>query len=363
MQKNRRLTLGLLLVLITLGLAACGRATENADTPYAPTPTYAPSTATPTTTPLEISPIPLPYPVDPAQDNRIHGALHRVEYGGNVAYIFGTLHGGRPYWFPLADAVEEALARADVIAVEIAEVGESAAAMEAAVMAVTFLPDGATWRDILPDEHYDHMVEMMTMHWGINYANVNTMNPSMLVTQLMMQIALMFADNFDVDFYATVDSYIAQIAAQRGLPIIGLESAQQQVEIMFNPPHEVMLAQIMQLQDPMDMINEFIDSGELTLDQIAHYYQQNDFTPILRSLALSVYDDCLYIFYTNAIVHNWRSTYYANEIKRLLRETEEPTTFFVAVGLSHVIRSQAHHSLTDIIQQLQLAGLNPVPLY
>ena len=63
------------------------------------------------------------------------------------------------------------------------------------------------------------------------------------------------------------------------------------------------------------------------------------------------------------VIGNWRSTYFANEIARLLRETGEPTTFFVAVGLSHINRSGAGEGFTDIVEQLELAGFTAVPLW
>ena len=42
-----------------------------------------------------------------------------------------------------------------------------------------------------------------------------------------------------------------------------------------------------------------------------------------------------------------------DKIARLLRETEEPTTFFIAVGLSHVIRSKIGEGFTDIANSMR----------
>jgi len=345
---------GIIILLATFllaALAACtNRNINDNDTPQPPT------------TPQQITAPPY-QPTPPAASiSNIHGALHRVVYGDNVAYIFGTMHGGRPYCFPLAEVVEDALRRADVIAVEIEEIGDSAAAMEAAILEASFLPAGLTWVDILPERYYNHLIAMMN-DWGINYANAMVMNPAVVIYQIIRSIPLMFAEAVDIDFYASVDSYIASVANERGIPLIGLESIQQQVNILFNPPEDVLWAMIMHLQPFQAMTEDYLQSDELSLDAMAFLYRHNDFDPILQNLASTVYEDCLYLIYMNEIVMNWRSTYYANEIMRLLRDTEEPTTFFVAVGLSHVIRSQAHHSLTDIIQQLQFAGLTPEPLF
>jgi len=99
-------------------------------------------------------------------DNGITGALHRVEYGDNVAYLFGTTHASRPHWFPLADIVEDALRRADIVVLEIEEVGLSADVMQQALVGVMYLRDGLTWVEYLPEDVYIHLVETMETWTG-----------------------------------------------------------------------------------------------------------------------------------------------------------------------------------------------------
>ncbi|MCL2188534.1 MAG: TraB/GumN family protein [Defluviitaleaceae bacterium] len=294
-------------------------------------------------------------------DTGIHGALHRVEYGGNVAYIFGTLHGGRPEWFPLANIVEDALRRADIIAVEIDEVGTSQAEMLAAVQQAMFIPNGQTWVDILPHEHYTHLVETIGA-WDIDYADVNTMNPAFLLWSISVEFALSFSD-LGIALYDTVDYYIAAFAREHGLPVIGLEDATQQIEILYNPPFDVLLSMIQHLHTREETLERFLESGELTIDRLAYYYSTNNFAPIIANMSLMGDDTYLHVTYMRDKVQGWRSTYYAHEITRLLRETPQPTTFFVAVGLAHVISSNAGENFTDIIEQLHLLGLSPVAVY
>jgi len=301
-------------------------------------------------------------PQEPTGSN-ILGALHRVEYGNNVAYLFGTIHGGHPHWFPLADIVEGALRRADVIAVEIDEIG-AIDTFEDVMLAATFLPNGLTWAEYLPEAEYTHLANVVEA-WGLAYDDINTMNPSLLVHTLVLTTATNLAD-FDATIEASVDAYIASVAAELGLPVIGLESGAQQVDIMFHPPFDVMLAHIMTLLPPNDLVQYLTyESYELTLDELAYLYENNDFGAINDSIAttMGAHIDNIYVTYMREIVSNWRSTYYANEIMRLLLETAEPTTFFVAVGLSHINRSGAGEEFTDIVQQLKLAGLEPVPLW
>ena len=354
----------LFLVLSVLALTACSSDPE-------------PEVYEPEVVEAETTPTPSPEPEDtpddvededyeeetPAESSNIHGAIHRVEYGNNVAYLFGTLHGGHPHWFPLAEVVEDALRRSDVLVIEIDDLAGDIADMESAVLDIMFLPDGATWADILPDDAYEHLVEMMVA-WEIPYEDVNNFNPSFLVFSLEMEIAQALA-YLEVSLEASVDAYVSTIAEELGLSIIGLESIEQQLDILYNPPFEVMLAQVMNLLPPMELVEWFMESEELSLDELARLYENNDLAALTHafSLEMGADADCLYAIYVRDIVMNWRSTYYANEIIRLLQQTEEPTTFFVAVGLSHIIRAGAGDEFTDIVEQLGLQGFVAVPVW
>jgi len=169
--------------------------------------------------------------------------------------------------------------------------------------------------------------------------------------------------NLDRSPGATVDEYIANTALELGLPIVGLESAEQVLDIYFNAPFNVMVARIMSFLPRNDFLanhNEYPTS-----DDLINYYENNKIESTLDVyvIELGVHIECIYRIYVREKVSNWRSTYYANEIVRLLQETEEPSTFFVAVGLSHIIRSRAGEEFTDIIQQLEFAGFATTPLY
>ncbi|MCL2424700.1 MAG: TraB/GumN family protein [Oscillospiraceae bacterium] len=296
-------------------------------------------------------------------DDGITGALHRVEYGDNVAYIFGTFHASRPHWFPLADVVEDALRRADVVAMEIEEIGLGAGAMRRAVANMMYLPNSLTWSEYLTDEAYNHFIEVLKT-WNVVYEHVNTMSPIALILSLEQGIIINSSD-LDVGIEAAVDGYIADIAIELGLPVIGLESLEQQTNIFYNPPFEVTMAGIMRFRSREEFMEFQFQDEVASLNKLADYYENNDFASITASFAVELNpdEDCLYTIYMREYMLGWRSTYYAHEIMRLLQETEEPTTFFVAVGLGHVINSRTGDEFTDIVQQLVFAGFVVTPLY
>jgi len=297
----------------------------------------------------------------------IYGAIHRVEYGDNVVYLFGTLHGGREEWFPLADVVEDAMRRADIFATEIDFF--NAEAMEAAMMDVVLLPDGQSWVDILPREAYEHLVYVVETY-GESYEYMRNINPAVIVSTITLQLAESLVDNFEIGATIddlSVDGYVQGVALELGRPIIGLESVEQQMNIAFNLPADALVDLIMNFF-PMEEMMEYLEnSEEMSLGEMVYLYETNNLTALADGFALitsvEATIDSPYGIYMREIVMNYRSTYYANVIAGLLRETEEPTTFFVAVGLSHVIRARGGEEFTDIVEQLELLGFEAVPLY
>ena len=63
--------------------------------------------------------------------------------------------------------------------------------------------------------------------------------------------------------------------------------------------------------------------------------------------------------YDREIVFNYRSTLFAEEIIRLLQETEEPTTFFITVGIGHMIGDD----YGNVFNVLENHGFDIVRLY
>lgn len=49
---------------------------------------------------------------------RRHGTLYRVQHEGGTVYLFGTIHVGKPGFYPLGNEVTQALSRASRLAVE-----------------------------------------------------------------------------------------------------------------------------------------------------------------------------------------------------------------------------------------------------
>ncbi|MCL2560354.1 MAG: TraB/GumN family protein [Turicibacter sp.] len=311
------------------------------------------------------------------EDQGIHGAIHRIEYGDNVVYLFGSMHVGAPEWFPLADVVEEAMGRADVFAFEfdftmqsytMEELGEI---VDMLMGEGQWLPDEQTLADVLPADIYDNFIYYLPT-FGVDYEDVYRQNPVGLVFGLQSEITIELFGDIGVSAMESVDFYVLNVAMEEEAEIIGLEPTLQQLRIGFAPNEEVLaeagfdaftLEEIMHsvMADfvSRDEVVEAMRNEELSLHE---YYFRNDLARIneLFQVDAETWENP-YGRYMVEVLMNFRSTYYAERIAGLLRDTNEPTTFFVTVGLSHIIREGDH--LTNIVEQLDLLGIEAVPIF
>lgn len=302
-----------------------------------------------------------------ARTGTITGALHRIVYGYNVVYLFGSLHAERAGWFPLSYMVEAAMRRADVFVFEVDFTDEEA--IFAALSNVMILPEGLTLDKLLtPDEIEGYLAALLTFGFtNEHFAYVNYENPVYIRWVIIQSIMMALTDNIEMSFTQSVDAYVLNFASTQGLPIAFLETMEQQLHLMHMPPVDV-IAHVARTFPTADEVLESFAQGEaagLTLDDLANAYEINDFEALANMFAVEFanVDDDIFLKHQRDKLHNFRSTYYAYGILSLLRETEEPTTFFVTVGAYHIIRSMAGEEFTDIVEQLALRGVEAVPLF
>ena len=91
----------------------------------------------------------------------IHGLLTRIEYGDNVAYIMGSMHMGRPHWFPLAGVVEDAMRRADVFAFEFDFTLRDDPLVMVGLQEHLLLPQGMTLLDVLTPQGLENFFDFL----------------------------------------------------------------------------------------------------------------------------------------------------------------------------------------------------------
>ena len=281
-------------------------------------------------------------------DIDIHGLISRVTYRDNAAYIFGSMHMGRASWYPLHDQVEAAMRRADVFAFE-TDISPDAQAEHATLAApYMFLEDGTTLSDFLPPDIYEAFSETLDTY-NVQREVLGPFTP-WAISLLLMELT---ADAIGISPAYSVDFYVMGFALEQGLPILGLNPLAHEVSLAFHLSEELQRYAALALQD--------FDSATQQMGALTAAYEAQNIPQILYFTreSIAAEEETPLTRYMIDVLHIQRSVEFAQEIIRLLQETEDATTFFVSMGIGHLVGDD--HG--NVFRYLAEAGFEIVPLY
>jgi len=304
----------------------------------------------------------------------IHGLISMVEHGENRAYIFGSMHYGRPEWYPLNEVVEDAMDRSDMFLFEfdlaqwfrpgrvcicentVCWVGPRCITMEEAHR----LSDGLTLEDVLPPVVFIRFMEILDTYENIAYEDIAGLNP-VGIDEFFINYAV-YASGLSYVHYG-VDMYIARYAITNARPTAGLESIAQGLLWITTMPWEYQIGLLYYMPDRDAYIQSVIETANIyeTQNIPALYdmlYPIRNAHEEYKRGNLSTVQYGINRF-THEIITVYRSIVFAEEIARRLQETEEPTTFFVTIGLGHMIG----YDYGNVFNVLRDMGFDVVSLY
>lgn len=302
---------------------------ETAPEETAPVETQPEETKPEETVPEEIVP---PENTEPATASPL---LYKVTDGqGNVAWLFGSIHAGLEYYYPLPEYVTSAYAGSDALAVEfdILAYEEDLEAQMSDMMQLVYT-DGTTIRDHLSDELYTAAVEILTEN-GMY---------SMLMDYYCVSLWSNMIDNIvyeaiNVRSDLGVDRHLLEKAYADGKKILDVESSEFQTAMMANysEPLQVLLLES-SLESYADQ--EAVRQG---LDEMLTLWASGDEEAFAAYLSAeeefsSPEEEQLYQEYNNAMLIS-RNLDMADFVEDALVSGEE---VFVCVGAAHVVGPDA----------------------
>lgn len=181
------------------------------------TETTVPETSIPETTEtttIESAVSPLLYKVTDAQ--------------GNAAWLFGSIHVGEEYFYPLPDYVISAYENADALAVEfdiVAFEKDITAATKIARMMI--YTDGTTIRDHIPEELYTDAIAILKEN-NLYAAYMDYLYPTMLADMIDSILYDEIGANHDLG----IDKHLLDRAHAEDKTILDIESAELQIGMM-----------------------------------------------------------------------------------------------------------------------------------
>lgn len=167
------------------------------------------------------------------------GVLWKVEKDGVApSYLFGTIHLSDPRLTTLSPKATEALSGSDTVVLELADVSENA--LGAAVSKATDLivyTDGRNLKSQLSDDEYK-IVEDLVKRTGMPAEFAGVFRPWMV----SMLLSMSDCERKQVESGALVlDARVAELAQKKGIPVRGLETAEQQFSALAGVPEDQQL--------------------------------------------------------------------------------------------------------------------------
>ncbi|HEX9173378.1 MAG TPA: TraB/GumN family protein [Telluria sp.] len=153
------------------------------------------------------------------------GALYQVSANGHTLHLFGTMHIGRPDFFPLEPKIRAAMAAAPTLAVEIDLERDPAAIAKAMQTHGTFAPGSAGYAGLAPERRA--RIEGALKKVGIDPAGVGQFKPWVLTAMLGVMEAMKLGYRLELG----IDQHLLQLAHGSKAKVVELESMDYQLAL------------------------------------------------------------------------------------------------------------------------------------
>lgn len=262
------------------------------------------------------------------------GALFKATGKGNTLYLYGTIHAGKPDFYPLEPRIRAAMAAAPTLALEIDAARDPAAVM-AAFQQHGMFAAGSPGIAALPAERRER-IESALKKQGVDPAAVAQMKPWLVTTLLAV------ADLGKLGYNPAlgVDAHLAHLARGGNTRIAELESAQYQAALLNRLPDDEQwrlleetlenMASGRQLREAREMFDAYERADQKALEGIAHRIDTN------ATLSGKFIRDVVLIE---------RNGPMADKVASLLAQENNAV---VAVGLLHLL---GKHGLPELLRQ------------
>lgn len=255
-------------------------------------------------------------------------ALWVVEDADTTIYLFGTIHVLKPglSWFD--EAIKDAFDKSDQLVVEVA--APDPAAMRPVIMAKGMTASGPTLTEQLPQDKRAAFAKSLA-DLGVPEHAFDRMRPWMAATTL----GLMPLARLGYDQNNGPDVVLAKAAKAGNKPVVGLETAEQQINIFAGVPDPAQMAFLVAVIDEMPKI-------DATMATMVASWGQGDPDAIAAQLNRGMQSSPEV---AKALIADRNRTWAVWISERL----KNPGVVFVAVGAGHLAGA-------DSVQQ-QLAAL------
>ena len=270
--------------------------------------------------------------------------LYRVSGNGlgKPSYILGTYHLAPSAFSDSIPGFRQAMAEVGQVCgeldMELVKTPENTMKMLNAMM----LPEGKTIQGMLGEEEMKSLNAFVKSLMGTDFSNplvgdqLGKMTPAALTTQFSLLMYMKMNPNFSAE--DGIDTYVQTLGRQQGKKILGLETIDEQIHVLFGSQ-----SLERQLQLLMCMVRHQDYQMQMAGELVKAYYAQ-DIKRIEEITDQKYNDECdSSPEEENTLIYG-RNANWANAMPRIM--SEQPT--FFAVGAAHLIGEKG---LINLLQE------------
>ena len=156
---------------------------------------------------------------------------------GRPSYIFGTHHMAPATMIDQIKGMDEAISGCDIVVGEVEKDSLMSPEVQARMAQDMIAPLDSTLDVLLTTEEYRVVEKVFDKYFGtmgVKLSQMKSLKPSAISTQMQAMQALKYFPNFDAT--NLIDVAVQQRANDAGRPSVGLESVQEQIDLLFNGP-------------------------------------------------------------------------------------------------------------------------------
>jgi uncharacterized protein YbaP (TraB family) len=237
----------------------------------------------------------------------------------NTVYLFGSIHLGKPEFFPFVETVESSFGRSKRLVVELDSTSKEFEKKLSRFMADARLENGKTLQEVLSAGVYQKLVDHMEKI-GLPLDGFKSLKPWVMAVALetMKLQSMGYMPDYGVDRY-----FLEKAAGEK--EIVELESFEEQISLFENIGQEKFLAYTLfslnTVERQADKLIRAWRCGDIkTLDDIIFEDEQTPFLDDIGDIYKKVYYD--------------RNKKMVDKIKKYLEGDDD---YFVVVGAGHLI--------------------------
>ena len=203
------------------------------------------------------------------------GLLWKIEKPGlQPSHLYGTMHVGDPRVLKLAEPVEQAFVNADRFVMEMLLNFRAVGVITSG----SFFNDGRTLSSVMQADEYDRVIKLFKREVFLPEKVINNMRPWAVL------MALMVPGQAQLEADQALDMVLYRRAAMRKVPLIGLESPEEQLAVF----------ESLSIEEQVWLLNKSVEEYaqlDLQMKQMLKAYLDRDLAGLVMLQDQFRYDD------------------------------------------------------------------------